>query len=196
MQRSPRSTLALLALAFACLGCKQSSSILFVTVGAPVSVKAVQLGVTVLFPGNPPGENISVPSMKLPDGEPINWPASFTISVDRSYLPPVMISINAYDSSNSIVGYGTTVMQHIYIGGQTDIPVMLMEGLPPDTGDGGAGGAGGSQDAGTAGAGTAGAGAGGGGAGGSAGAGGGGGAPGKDGGGDAEDATGLDAASE
>lgn len=183
--RSLSRAVGLLALGLAWVGCKQPDSILFVTVSAPLSVLAVQLGVTVTVGGVT--ENIAVPTAKLTGGETINWPASFTIAVDQSYSPPIIVSINAYDDGGSIVGFGTTMMQHIHLGGQTDIAVQLMEGLPPDMPDAGTGGSGGNGGPG--------------GAGGTSGSDGGAGAgpgdaSGKEGGGDAEDASGLDAATE
>jgi hypothetical protein len=181
---APLRLFLLLALALAAGACKQNDSILFVTVYGPIELAPNQLSVNVSV-GDGTTHNILVAHM--PPTEAIALPASFTIALSSSLTAPITISINANnvnpDGSFSTVGFGTTMMQHIHIGGQTDIAVQLMEGLPPDMADGGAGGSDG------------GAGSGGGGAGGGGGTGQGG-ASGADGGGDAEDATGLDAATE
>jgi hypothetical protein len=118
--------LALLWLGLGAAGCKQSDTVLLVTVYGPSSLKATQLSVTVT--AGIDARNILVPATP---GDVIPLPASFTISLDRSHMGPITISIDALDSSGTI-GFGTTMMQHIQIGGQTDIAVMLMEGLPPD----------------------------------------------------------------
>jgi hypothetical protein len=132
--------LALLAIGLAAGACKQSDSILLVLVYGPQSLDATQLSVTIF--ASPDTHNIPVaPSTP---GASIRLPASFTISLDRSYAAPITISIDALDASGSIVGFGTTMMQHIQVGGQTDIAITLNPGLPPDMlPDGGAGGAGG-----------------------------------------------------
>ena len=193
--RGPRTTLrllALLALGLAAGACKQSDSILYILVAGPRSIVPVQLSVTVTAGSIGDTRNFLVPASL---GEPIILPASFTIALDRSHMGPIIVSINAYDDTNSIVGYGMTAMQHIQIGGQTDITVMLMEGLPPDMPDGGVDGP---VDSGLGGAG------GGGGAGGSGGTGGAGGqdaagqggASGMDASIDGEDAMGLDSATD
>jgi hypothetical protein len=190
--RTPLRFLALVALALSSGACKQSDSILLVIVYGPRSVVATHLSVTVT--SGIDARNITVqPSTP---SEPINLPASFTIALDRSHMGPITISIDALDDGNAIVAFGTTMMQHIEIGGQTDLAVMLMVGLPPDTGDGGAdgpvdvgaGGSGGSADAGDAG--------GPGGTGGAGGAGGQGGASGMDASVDGDDAIGLDGATD
>jgi hypothetical protein len=178
--------LVLLALGLLAGACKQPDSILFVTVFGPIDLMPNQLSVNVTV-GD--GETHNILVSHTDPTETIGFPASFTIALSSSLNGPITISINANlvqtDGSFETKGFGTTMMQHIHLGGQTDIAVQLMEGLPPDMPDAGTGGSGGS----------------GGGAGGMSGSDGGagagqGGASGKDGGGDAEDATGLDAATE
>jgi hypothetical protein len=137
---------SLAGLVLAPAACKQSDTVLVIFVAAPRSVIATQLGVTVtagidtrffLIPPNPE------------PGNPIAWPCSFTLSLDRAHMGPITVSVDARDAQGSTLAFGTTTMQHIQIGGQTDVSVMLAEALPPDGlgGDGGADGAGG-QDGG------------------------------------------------
>jgi hypothetical protein len=166
--RSPLRHLLLLS-ALAAVGCKQSDSILFVTVYAPRTVVATDLNVTVL--AGFAGDNTNFDAMMETVDEPINWPASFTVALARSHMPPITINVDAIDSGRNTVAFGSTKMQHIQIGGQTDIAIQLMEGTPPDmTGTGGMGGGGGGGSGG--GGGKGGGGQGGGGTGGGAGQGG------------------------
>jgi hypothetical protein len=135
---------SLAGLALAPAACKQSDTVLVIFVAAPRSVIATQLGVTVtagidtrffLIPPNPE------------PGDPIAWPCSFTLSLDRAHMGPITVSVDARDAEGSTLAFGTTTMQHVQIGGQTDISVMLSEALPPDGlgEDGGADGAGGTD---------------------------------------------------
>jgi hypothetical protein len=187
--------LVLLALGLVVGACKQPDSILFVTVYGP-NLAPNQLSVNVAV-GDGETHNIKVTQPDPTDT--ISFPASFTVALANSLMAPVTITIDAnivhLDGTFDTVGFGGTMMQHIHIGGQTDLSVQIMAGLPPDMPDGGAGGADGGAGQGAAGQGGAGAngGAGAGGAGGAAGQGG---ASGKDGGGGGEDAMGLDAATE
>jgi uncharacterized membrane protein YgcG len=180
--------LVLLALGLVAGACKQPDSILFVTVFGPIDLMPNQLGVNVTV-GDMETHNILV--AHTDPTETIALPASFTVALASSLTGPIIISINANvvhgDGTFETIGFGGTMMQHIHLGGQTDLSVQLMEGLPPDMPDAGTGGSGGNG--------------GGGGAGGTSGSDGGAGAgpgdaSGKEGGGDAEDATGLDAATE
>jgi hypothetical protein len=157
MRRSIRTVqlLALLALGFVAGACKQSDSILLVYVydanGPPIMATKLEVTVTAGFVGH------AITVQPPTPGDVIMLPASFTISLDRSYMGPIEIDIDAKDAIGSIVGFGSTMMQHIQIGGQTDLSVHLMAGLPPDMlPDGGAGGGGGSGGAGGAGGGGAG----------------------------------------
>jgi hypothetical protein len=177
--------LALVALGFVAGACKQPDSILFVTVYGPTSLTPTQLNVTIIADSIMNTESILVAPSSA--GETILFPASFTVALDSSHTGPIKINIDAWDDVGNTIGFGSTAMQHIHIGGQTDLSVQLMEGLPPDMPDGGSGGAGGGGGAGGAGGTTGtdgGAGDGGAGKGGSAG---------TDAGGDA---MGLDAATE
>lgn len=133
---------SLAGLALAPAACKQSDTVLVIFVASPRSVIATQLGVTVtagidtrffLIPPNPE------------PGNPIAWPCSFTLSLDRAHMGPITVSVDARDAQGSTLAFGTTTMQHIQIGGQTDVTVMLSEALPPDPlgADGGTDGAGG-----------------------------------------------------
>ena len=188
---------ALLALVLVPGACKQSDSILLVEVYGPAMLDPLQLSVTVTVGvGLSEGRNFNVPTMARDMSDPITLPTSFTIALDRSLMAPVTISIQALDATGSPLAAGTTTMQHIEIGGQTDISVMLNDTLPPGTVDGGVDS--GSPDAaGQGGAGGQGGASGQGGAGGQAGTGGQGGASGTDGGADGDDAAmGLDGATD
>jgi hypothetical protein len=172
-------------------GCKKPDTILLIEVAGPTSLNASQFRVTVT--AGLDARAFLVPPMPRVAGDPIGLPTSFSLGLDRSRTGPITVSIDALDVDQSPLGFGTTMQEHIVIGGQTVITVFLMEGAPPDTGpDGGAGGTGGS----TTGAGGQG---GSGGQSGSAGQGGSGGQAGQDGsaGRDAEDdAMGLDGAAD
>jgi uncharacterized membrane protein YgcG len=142
MMRGPRSTLrqlVLLSLALAAGACKQSDSILYIVVAGPKNLGATQFFVNVS--AVPETRSFFIPPTP---GDVITLPASFTISLDRSHTAPIIVSIDAHSADNSTVASGTTMQDHINIGGETIIPVMLDENLPPErTGSGGAGGAGG-----------------------------------------------------
>jgi len=133
--------LALAALGFVAGACKQPDSILFVTVYGPRSLMATHFEVQVTAGSPPDPRTITV--TPTPQGEIIALPASFTIALDASHGGPVMIHIDALDALENTLGFGDTSMEHIRIGGQTDLAVQLMEELPPDMPDGGAGGTGG-----------------------------------------------------
>jgi hypothetical protein len=135
LRRTTTSLLALLALS----GCKQSDSILLIEVFGPSDLVPTQLSVTVT--AGLDARFFPVPPMPLP-GDTIALPASFTIALDRAHAGPITVSIDALDAQIPL-GYGMTMQQHIQIGGQTIIPVMLMHGLPPDSPDAGQDGAGG-----------------------------------------------------
>jgi hypothetical protein len=119
-------------------GCKPSDTILLVEVAGPAALMPFQFSVTVT--AGLDARNFLVPPMPTPAGQPISLPASFTIALDRSHMGPITVSIDALDASGSPIGFGTTMQQHIQIGGQTSISVMLTAELPPDSGDGGADG--------------------------------------------------------
>ncbi|HEY2729887.1 MAG TPA: hypothetical protein VGK52_08085 [Polyangia bacterium] len=119
-------------------GCKPSDTILLVEVAGPAALMPSQFSVTVS--AGPDARNFFVPPTPTPAGEPISLPASFTIALDRSRMGPITVSIDALDASGSPIGFGTTMQQHIQIGGQTSISVMLTAELPPNGQDGGANG--------------------------------------------------------
>jgi hypothetical protein len=187
-------SLALFGLSLVLGGCKQSDSILLVEVAGPATLAPLQLSVTVTADLND-ARNFLVPAMPRDVGDPITLPASFTIALDRSHSAPITISIDALGDNGPLNFSGTTKMQHIEIGGQTIIAVMLIEGQPPGGIDGGAdaGDAGPSdaREGGTAGSGGAG---GTGGSGGAGGTGGSGGAGGRGGSGGVDAAAGADGA--
>jgi hypothetical protein len=184
LHRFGRLSLLAVAAALAAPGaCRKPDSILLVEVAGLTPLSPMQFGVTVtvgldsrrlMIPPNP--------------GSVIALPTSFSVEVDPSRVGPVTVSVDALDDSSSIIGCGTTVQQHIQVGGQTVITVFLDScgagqgggggddsgtiniGTGSDGGDDAADGGGGPGGAGAAGAGgRAGAGGGTGGAGGSAG---------------------------
>jgi hypothetical protein len=187
-RRAHLCLVAALALLLAPGACQKSDTILLIEVAGPASLMPVQFRVTVSA-GGLDTRVFMVPQMARPAGEEISLPASFTLALDRSHAAPITISIDAHDESGSIIGFGTTAMEHIVIGGQTVIEVMLTE-TPPETPDAGVDGAGGATGQGGA------SGQGGGGQGGASGQG----AAGAGGSGDAQDAgddgMGLDAATD
>lgn len=192
-RHAPFRLLALLGLSFALGGCKQSDSILLVEVAGPATLEPLQLSVTVLAGNNINAQatNFPVPAVPRDVGDPIQLPASFTIALDRSHMAPITISIDAFGDMGPLGYSGTATMQHIEIGGQTDIAVMLGETPPPGGVDGGAdAGDAGPSEAGQAGAGGS------GGAGGVGGAGGASGAGGTSGAGGADGAAGVDGAAD
>jgi hypothetical protein len=203
MRSSFRGVL-LASILLATVACKQSDSVLFVTVYGQRFQNVITLNINV-GAGTPNVTKFFPVSMSTP-GEPISWPASFTISLDRSVSGPITISVDAVDAGGTTIASGTTTMQHIEIGGQTDIAVMLSPSETPDGGtgpvtdagqagaDGGAGGKDGGAGQGGAGQGGAGQGSAGQGGAGQSGASGQGGAAGVD--ASAGGATGLDGATD
>jgi hypothetical protein len=71
---------------------------------------------------------------------PLSLPTSFSIELDHSVTAPVTVQVEAFDQGRNSIGCGTTVQEHIQIGGQTIIAVFLDQ----CGGAGGAGGGGGS----------------------------------------------------
>jgi hypothetical protein len=137
--------LALLGLLLVPAGCKQSDSILLIEISGPRHQDFVPWWfIATITPGTAEPKAFRIP--KTPTASLL--PQSFSIGLDHSLTGPVTVSIIAYGENAQELGYGTTVQQHIVIGGQTVIPVALTELNPPDQGDGGAPDAGGSPDAG------------------------------------------------
>jgi hypothetical protein len=178
--RRTRTTTCLLALVgflLAPAGCKQSDSILLIEVAGPKDLSPLQLSVTVASGSGSEGQNFSVPPMP---GDPITLPASFTIALDRAHGAPITVSIDTLDAMQ-VEFAGTTTQEHIQIGAQTIIPVMLVMVPPPDSPDAGSGASGADGGAGQ---------------GGQGGEGGQGGASGQDGASDDGGAMGLDGAAD
>jgi hypothetical protein len=175
-------------------GCTKPSTILLIEVEGPLDVNPNQLRVTVTAGIDARG--IYVPAIPLDDADKMQFPTSFTISLDQSRTAPIGVSIDALDKNAdgvqaSIDYSGTTTYQHVEIGGQTTVTVVLTEGAAPDQPDGGVDG--GAGDAGTAGSGGTGGASG---AAGTGGVGGAGGAGGGSGGAGAGGAAGRDAAAD
>jgi hypothetical protein len=139
-RRTTLSLLGLLGLLLAPTGCKQSDSILVIYVAGPRSDEfvPVQLRVNVTAGSDGDTRSFLIPPVVAADPDTINLPASFTLALDRSHMGPIIVSIDALAANHQTVGSGTTMEDHIQIGGQTLISVMLTEGLPPDTQDAGA----------------------------------------------------------
>ncbi|HTA19495.1 MAG TPA: hypothetical protein VK989_09395 [Polyangia bacterium] len=135
--RHLRLTLGLLLLALV-PACKQPDSILLIEVSGPQDIMAVQFQVTMTADVPAVAHSFLVPSAPMPSGHTIVLPASFTVALDSSQTGPITISIEAVDATGSPLGSGTTMQQHIELGGQTIIPVALTDALPPGGVDAGA----------------------------------------------------------
>jgi hypothetical protein len=133
-QTHARSVPALaLLLALASTACSKQQTILLVEIAGPAGLDAHQLDVTVTAGLDPP-RAFMIP--ETPDPSAFSLPVSFTITLDSPRMGPITVSVDALDLAQSPVGYGTTMMQHIVLGGQTVLEVMLSELLPQDV-DGG-----------------------------------------------------------
>jgi hypothetical protein len=128
--------LAAVALLATTASCAKQETVLLIEVAGPASITPSQLDVTVT--AGLDTRAFMVPPTPEPAGSEITLPASFTISLDSSRMGPITVSIDALDVDQSPVGYGTTMMQHIVIGGQTVIEVMLSDQLPQQGADAGA----------------------------------------------------------
>jgi hypothetical protein len=143
-------------LALAVGGCTKPSTVLLVEVEGPAYVNPNQLRVTVT--AGIDAHVIMVPAVPLDDSNKMHFPTSFTISLDQSYSAPIGIRIDALDKNvdgvQAPISYaGMTTYQHVEIGGQTVVTVVLMEAAGPDQPDGGtAGAAGAAGGGGTSGA--------------------------------------------
>jgi hypothetical protein len=134
--------LALLGLLLVPAGCKQSDSILLIEISGPRREDFVPWWfIATITPGTAEPKAFTIP--KTPQAALL--PQSFSIALDHSLTGPVTVSIVAYSEKNQPIGYGTSVQQHIVIGGQTIIPVTITESEPPGQGDGGAPDGGGSD---------------------------------------------------
>jgi hypothetical protein len=114
--------------------CNQADSILLIEISGPRHEDFVPWSFNAtITPGTAEPKSFDIPKMR----RPTLLPQSFTIALDHSLTGPVTVSIIAYGEDSQPLGYGTTVQQHIVIGGQTVISVALTEIEPPDQGDGG-----------------------------------------------------------
>jgi hypothetical protein len=143
--------LSLLGLSFVS-ACKQPDSILLIDVSGPTNIMAVQFYVTVTVDTYHTTEAFYVPATPMPSDHTIVLPASFTIELAPSHSGPIAITIEALDVTKSPLGSGSTMQQHIELGGQTIIAVALTDAIPPGGADGGSD----AGDADTAGSGAAG----------------------------------------
>jgi hypothetical protein len=123
-----------LLMGLASAACSKQQTILLVEVAGPAGLDAHQLDVTVT--AGLDTRAFMVPETPAPDA--FSLPVSFTITLDSSQMGPITVSVDALDFAQSPVGYGTTMMQHIVLGGQTVLEVMLSDQLPPQDVDGGA----------------------------------------------------------
>jgi hypothetical protein len=124
-----------LLLGLAPAACSKQQTILLVEVAGPAGLDAHQLDVTVTAGLDTP-RAFMIP--ETPDPSAFSLPVSFTITLDSTRMGPITVSVDALDLTQSPVGYGTTMMQHIVLGGQTVVEVMLSDQLPPQDLDGGA----------------------------------------------------------
>jgi hypothetical protein len=134
-QRSQWGLLAVLASLLASAACTDQKSILLVEIYGPTGTQ--NLGVRQFYATIHAG--LDNTAFYLPAelaASDIQLPASFTLTLSQSRTGPVTMSLDAHDVNGDIVGYGSTSMTHIALGGQTIIPVYLM--APPPSGtDGG-----------------------------------------------------------
>jgi hypothetical protein len=121
-------------------GCKKPDTILLIEIAGPISIKPSQFLVNVN--AGFVTRLLEVPLEPRSKDDPIILPTSFSLGLDRSHTGPITVTIDARGDDKSTVGFGTTIQQHIVIGGQTVITVFLMEGMDPGP-DGGAGAGGG-----------------------------------------------------
>jgi hypothetical protein len=138
--------LAALASMLVLAGCTKPESILLVEIAGPLDISPAQLRVTVT--AGIDARAILVPAEPLTPGNTMMLPTSFSIGIDRAHTAPITISIDALDSDRSPIAFGTSMQDHIAIGGQTVITVFLMAGSGPDEGTAGAGGGAGAGGAG------------------------------------------------
>jgi hypothetical protein len=158
MARLRNHALALVALALSltAAGCKQSDTVLLVEVYGDTAIVPFQFYVNVT--AGMDARSILIPPT-LNQASSITLPASFTISMDRSHMGPIVITVDAFDSEKNTIAAGTSSLDHPVIGGQSIIPVTieaLAEPIPPSgaggQGGGGSGAAGGGGQDGAAGA--------------------------------------------
>jgi hypothetical protein len=125
---------AALAVLLVPTGCNQTDSILLIQISGPRRDDFVPWSfLATITPGTAEPKAFPIPKMPRPS----LLPQSFSIALDHSLTGPVTVSIIAYGENAQQIGYGTTVQQHIVIGGQTVIAVALTEIEPPGQGDGG-----------------------------------------------------------
>jgi hypothetical protein len=144
LSRHALGLVCVVGLAFGGEGCTKPSTVLLVEVEGPTYVRPNQLRVTVT--AGIDARVIMVPAVPLEDGHQMQFPTSFTISLDQSYAAPIGIRIDALDKNvdgvQAPIDYsGMTTYQHVEIGGQTVVTVLLTEGAGPDQPDGGTDGA-------------------------------------------------------
>jgi hypothetical protein len=131
-------------------GCTKSDTILLIEIYGPFALEPWQFLATITA-GND-AKSFYIP----PERHPSPLPQSFSVALDRSHTGPMTVTIQAYDERFIEIANGTTVQQHIVIGGQTVIAVELTESGVPGLPDAGAGDGAAGQDAADAGADTAG----------------------------------------
>src|SRR5262249_27273528 len=135
----------LLGLLLVPAGCKKTDTILLVEISGPVREDLIPFQFLVTI-----STNIETRSLDVPETPHATiLPASFSVALDRAHMGPITISITGRDEASRPILEGTTTQEHIVIGGQTIIPVMLTEidDRPPVGSDGGAPDVGGSDAA-------------------------------------------------
>jgi hypothetical protein len=137
MARLGHALLLLAALAaLSSAACKKSDTVLLVEVYGPIDIRPSQFNVTIT--AGLDTRAILVPA-NLGEAGIISLPASFSISLDQSHTGPITISVDAYDETGSTIAFGSTMQDHIVIGGQRLISVELQPALEPPTLDAGGG---------------------------------------------------------
>src|SRR4030095_13328760 len=106
--------LCLLVAMQAAPGCRKPDSILLIEVSSAMTIRPVQLAVNIT--AGLDSRRLMIP--QVPGGQ-LSLPTSFTVELDRSRGGPLTVSIDALDELESIVACGTTVQQHLQVGGQT-----------------------------------------------------------------------------
>jgi uncharacterized membrane protein YgcG len=136
--------LLLLSVLAASAACRRPDSVLLIEVAGSLALQPTQFRVVITT-------GLESRTLQVPPapGGPFTLPVSFSIELDRSRTGPVTIAVDAFDASQSTIACGDTMQQHIEIGGQTIIAVILDTSCGGGTGvTGGTGGAAGAGGAG------------------------------------------------
>jgi hypothetical protein len=133
---------ALLALLLSLAACSRPDSILLVEVAGSETLAPTQFNVVVVA-------GLDMRAFKVPSQPvaPLSLPTSFSIELDHAVTAPVTVQVEAFGSAGESLGSGTTVQEHIAIGGQTIISVFITSGGASAAAPAGGAGAAGGLDA-------------------------------------------------